>query len=76
MGCRTEPAIVHIVHVLHKLHFFQFLNLHDLPQKKYLHDFHVLTIFLSTSYIFHIRNLECLVRISLVAHIILQRYSG
>ena len=38
MGCRTEPAAVHIAHVLQRLHFFQFFNffynLHDLPQKK------------------------------------------
>ena len=38
MGCRTEPAAVHIAHMLQKLHFFQFFNffcnLHDLPQKK------------------------------------------
>ena len=39
MGCRTEPAAVHIPHVLQKLHFFQFRkfffknNLRDLPQK-------------------------------------------
>ena len=38
MGCRTEPAAVHIAHVLQRLHFLQFFNflhnLHDLPQKK------------------------------------------
>ena len=38
MGCRTEPATVHVAHVLRKLHFFQFFNfcynLHDLPQEK------------------------------------------
>ena len=38
MGCRTEPAAVHIAHVLQRLHFFQFVNffynLHDLRQKK------------------------------------------
>ena len=38
MGCRTEPASVHIAHVLQKLHFFQFFNffltLHDFPQKR------------------------------------------
>ena len=38
MGCRTEPAAVHIAHVLQRLGFFQFFNffynLHDLPQKK------------------------------------------
>ena len=38
MGCRTEPAAVHIAHVLQRLHFFQFFNffciLHDLPHKK------------------------------------------
>ena len=38
MGCRTEPAAVHIAHVLQRLHFFQFFNLfnnlHELPQKK------------------------------------------
>ena len=38
MGCRTEPAAVHIAHVLQRLDFFQifnfFYNLHDLPQKK------------------------------------------
>ena len=38
MGCRTEPAAVHIAHVLQRLHFFQFFNffyiLHDVPQKK------------------------------------------
>ena len=38
MGCRMEPAIVHIVKVLQKLHFFFnfaifFYNLHDLPKK-------------------------------------------
>ena len=42
MGCRTEPAAVHIAHVLQRLHFFQFFNffhnLHDVPQKK-LHSF-------------------------------------
>ena len=42
MGCRTEPAAVHIAHVLQRLDFFQFFNffynLHDLPQKKKLHD--------------------------------------
>ena len=42
MGCRTEPAAVHIAHVLQRLDFFQFFNffynLHDLPQKKNLHD--------------------------------------
>ena len=27
MGCRTEPAAVHIAHVLQRLHFFQFFNL-------------------------------------------------
>ena len=41
MGCRTEPAAVHIAHVLQELHFFQFFNLfynlHDLPQKNKLH---------------------------------------
>ena len=26
MGCRTEPAAVHIAHVLQRLHFFQFFN--------------------------------------------------
>ena len=26
MGCRTEPATVHIAHVLQRLHFFQFFN--------------------------------------------------
>ena len=26
MGCRAEPAAVHIAHVLEKLHFFQFSN--------------------------------------------------
>ena len=26
MGCRTEPAAVHIAHVLQKLHFFQFFS--------------------------------------------------
>ena len=38
MGCRTEPAAVHIAHVLQRLDFFQFsifcYNLQDLPQKK------------------------------------------
>ena len=38
MGCRTEPAAVHIAHVLQRLDFFQFFNffynLHDLKQKK------------------------------------------
>ena len=38
MGCRKEPAAVHIAHVLQRLHLFQFVNffynLHDLPQKK------------------------------------------
>ena len=38
MGCRTEPAAVHIAHVLQRLDFFQFFNffynLHDLQQKK------------------------------------------
>ena len=42
MGCRTEPAAVHIAHVLQRLDFFQFFNffynLHDLQQKKKLHD--------------------------------------
>ena len=42
MGCRTEPAAVHIAHVLQRLDFFQFFNffynLHDLQQKKILHD--------------------------------------
>ena len=51
MGCRTEPAIVHIDHVLQKLHFFfQFSNffcnytayrkkkIHDFPVKEKLHD--------------------------------------
>ena len=42
MGCRTEPAAVHIAHVLQRLDFFQifnfFYNLHDLQQKKKLHD--------------------------------------
>ena len=84
MGCRTEPAIVHIAYVLQKLHFFQFFhffdNLHDFPQnnytcvqkkiqfffiictiyheKNYTHlpstKLHDLTIFVHTSYIFHI----------------------
>ena len=26
MGCRTEPAAIHIAHVLQRLHFFQFFN--------------------------------------------------
>ena len=38
MGCRTEPAAVHIAHVLQRLDFFQFFNffynLHVLQQKK------------------------------------------
>ena len=38
MGCRTEPAAVHIAHVLQRLHFFQLFNLfydlHELPRKK------------------------------------------
>ena len=42
MGCRTEPAAVHIAHVLQRLDFFQFFNffynLHDLQQKKKIHD--------------------------------------
>ena len=42
MGCRMEPAAVHIAHVLQRLDFFQFFNffynLHDLQQKKKLHD--------------------------------------
>ena len=64
MGCRTEPAAVHIAHVLQRLDFFQFFNffynLHDLQQKKKitriysikkkLHDY---TVFLYTTYIFH-----------------------
>ena len=37
MGCRTEPAAVHIAHVFQRLHFFQFFNffynLRNLPQK-------------------------------------------
>ena len=62
MGCRTEPAAVHIAHVLQKLHFFQFFNffynLHDLLQKKKLDAFtakkkHDWTIFLYATYIFH-----------------------
>ena len=44
LGCRTEPAAVHIAHVLQRLHFFQFFNffldnLHALPQK-----LHALTV--------------------------------
>ena len=57
MGCRMEPAVVHIAHLLQKLHFFQFLNfldhLHDLPQKQKLHN---LTIFLYMSDTFHTRQ--------------------
>ena len=39
MGCRTEPAAVHIAHVLQRLHFFKFFNFFfiiyaPLPQKK------------------------------------------
>ena len=38
MGCRTEPAAVHIAHVLQSCISFNFTfffnNLHNLPQKK------------------------------------------
>ena len=61
MGCRTEPAAVHIAHVLHFFQFFNFFYiLHDLPQKKtQLHalttkkKLHDSTNFLYTSCIFH-----------------------
>ena len=39
MGCRAEPAVVHIAHVLQKVAFLSifhfFYNLHDLTQKKF-----------------------------------------
>ena len=41
MGCRTEPAAVHIAHVLQRLHFFQcfnfFLIIYTTYHKKKLH---------------------------------------
>ena len=41
MGCRTEPATVHIAHVLQRLHFFQFFNffliIYTTYRKKQLH---------------------------------------
>ena len=62
MGCRTEPAAVHIAHVLQRLDFFQFFNFynsHDLQQKKnYTHlqqkkKLHDYMVFSYTTYIFH-----------------------
>ena len=50
MGCRTEPAAVHIPHVLQKLHFFQFFNffndLHALTEK----ELHALTVKKNSSF--------------------------
>ena len=40
MGCRTEPAAVHIAHVLQQLHFFQssiFFIIYTIYRKKKLH---------------------------------------
>ena len=61
MGCRTEPAAVHIGHVLEKLYFFQpfnFLyNLQGLPQKQiariYRKNISRLDDFLYTTYLSH-----------------------
>ena len=64
MGCRTEPAFVHIGLGMQKLHFFQFFNFflyltrftakknYATYRKKKLHD---LMIFLNTSFIFHLQ---------------------
>ena len=40
MGCRTEPAAVHVAHVLQRLHFFQFFIffiIYTTYRKKKLH---------------------------------------